>query len=311
MSDKPYTKDEFDAAIMALNKSINLVRKPLKEYNDEQGFSFCAERMLTAYDNLLNIINPCIFKLDDACGADTKGIIIYAALKSYGLNYIAINRAMSDVESTVHCQILRVIDSEHCEPVEGELVLKADDRRVLFDNKYMDSDIQDAYTRSIDAQIMRQLIKSQEDVEARQLNSVADIKAMEMDFLIKTRSPVTALVVDNVVCDLISKEADFNKNELLDTKQSGVVGRWNYIPVIRSEFMDKTINGDKHTIYGIYRSADNSAAPIVFGEYMPIHSTIPCVSMHNPYEKQMAFFHRIDVATVDPKWAIKGEITIK
>lgn len=291
-------------------------------------------------DNVISVIdayiqgakNNLIFKdtdIEDIAGIDEAAIEIAVAIGSYGLNYIAAERAIPFNQKAANNEVLkpselRVIFQSVTEvdtAVNRILNMSAALGNSIAWGKRSIEQLIEYYTFLVNSLIVKKLIatacstkQSEKDVnfilKEHNIEFITDKIAKEFD------KKVTAWIVDNTMADVIMKDKDnFNANKNYIQRNDGYIGTYKDIPVIRTFFLnskqdeDEPLNLSKcGLIIGVHRSTDGSEAPVVFGNLSPVYSTLPAVDPLNNTDLQKALFTDLGCATLNSDCCILSKI---
>lgn len=136
-------------------------------------------------------------------------------------------------------------------------------------------------------------------------------RTLVSDFLNRTGSPVTALVVDEIGALMYASDSEnFKIDPAFVQRRDGLIGTYQEIPVVRNAFLDgKGSKAGNGVVLGVHKSADGAAGPVALGDYLPPYSTLPALNHNNPGELSQALFSQNAVKCVVPEFIIRGEIT--
>lgn len=122
---------------------------------------------------------------------------------------------------------------------------------------------------------------------------------------------LTALLVGNRGLTQLSNTPYFVKSAQYDTLNA-MVGTFDGIPVIRHQIVDlvEPSDGKSAYVYGIYKDPAGNAAPVAFGEFLPVRLTDPVSNYNNPEQVARSLSSYAGVVTCVPQLAHLGIIKI-
>lgn len=108
---------------------------------------------------------------------------------------------------------------------------------------------------------------------------------LNSDLLKKCGKGATAYLVDTNASQILGNNKDyFIANPSFDGDLDGLVGTFRGIPVIRHHALDGAYDDEENVygvVYAIYKSADGSVAPTIYGEFLPPYSAVPALNFDN------------------------------
>ena len=138
-------------------------------------------------------------------------------------------------------------------------------------------------------------------------NLIIELNQAQMD---KTGRGITAILTSSRGVNKLSASPDFVKsadfNEL-----NAMVGTYDGIPVIRHQLVtaQEGSNSKKAIFYGIYKDPAGSAAPIAFGEFLPVTTSEKVANYNNPTQVAQSMYSWCGVATIVPGLVSRAELT--
>lgn len=117
---------------------------------------------------------------------------------------------------------------------------------------------------------------------------------VDADILNKSNQGTTYYLVGMQGGNLLANNSEkFVKSELFGQQLNGVIGTFNGVPVLRHDQMtarDAASAGYANIVAG-HRDASGAAAPVIYGEYLPMYSTKAGVNFQNPTQLAQALFN--------------------
>ena len=117
------------------------------------------------------------------------------------------------------------------------------------------------------------------------------------DLLTQSNMGVTYYLVGMMGGNLLANSSKFVPSSVLNQQINGVIGSYNGIPVLRHDSITGidantalTAAGEANLIAG-HRDISGAAAPVMYGEYLPLYSTKNAVNFNNPTELSQAMFN--------------------
>lgn len=94
---------------------------------------------------------------------------------------------------------------------------------------------------------------------------------------------ITCLLVGSRATNILSSTPDFVKSADYD-KINAMIGTYDGYPVVRHQLIDliEPQTDDTAYVYGLYKDPTGSAAPVAFGEFLPVSLTNPVQNYNNP-----------------------------
>ena len=109
---------------------------------------------------------------------------------------------------------------------------------------------------------------------------------------------------------LANTGTSFIPTPLFAQQLNGVIGTYKGTPVLRHDYisaMDTASTNYAH-ILGGHRDPSGAAAPVIYGEYLPMYSTKPAVNFNNPTELSQALFNMSKSAPLVQEYSVRGRI---
>ena len=334
-----------------MNYQLNFAKANLKgpneSFRNDEGFEKTKLRIETALKNLQNspdnvnsVIDAyiqgakinLIFKntdVEDIAEIDEAAIEIAVAIGSYGLNYIAAERAiplnqetannegLKSSELKVIFQPITEVDTAVNRILSMSIALG---NSIAWGRRSIDQLIE-YYKSLVNSLIVKKLIATACSSKQSEKDVNFILKEHNIEFIMDKISKefdkeVTAWIVDDTMADVIIKDKDnFKANENYASRQDDCLGYYKAIPVVRTFFLnskqdeDEPLNLSKcGLMIGVHRSTDGSEAPVTFGNLLPIYSALPAVNPLNNTDLQKALFANLGCTTLNPDCCILSKI---
>jgi len=131
------------------------------------------------------------------------------------------------------------------------------------------------------------------------------------DILNKSNQGVTYYLVGMQGGNLLANNSEkFVKTDLFGQQLNGVIGTFDGVPVLRHDQLtaiDATTAGLANIVCG-HRDASGAAAPVIYGEYLPLYSTKAGVNFANPTQLSQALFNMSKSAPLVTNFISRGTI---
>lgn len=131
------------------------------------------------------------------------------------------------------------------------------------------------------------------------------------DILNKSNQGVTYYLTGMQGGNLLANNSDkFIKSDLFGQQLNGVIGTYNGVPVLRHDQMtaiDGTTAGIANIVAG-HRDASGAAAPVIYGEYLPLYSTKAGVNFQNPTQLSQCLFNMSKSAPLITNFITRAQI---
>lgn len=110
---------------------------------------------------------------------------------------------------------------------------------------------------------------------------------LDGDVLNKSNKGVTYYLVGMQGGNILANNSDkFIRTDLFGQELNGVIGTYGGVPVLRHDqitAIDSADAGKANVIAG-HKDASGAAAPVIYGEYLPMYSSRPGINFNNPTE---------------------------
>lgn len=126
---------------------------------------------------------------------------------------------------------------------------------------------------------------------------------------------VTCWVVGSKICKLMSADKfRFKKSDTYHTQMNTLAGTYDGIPVLRHEYIDSLIDGADTegygNIFGVYRDPNGEAGFMMYGEFLPIHTTDNVYNFANPLQFAKALCSQIGTKIIEEKCCVRGKFRV-
>lgn len=126
---------------------------------------------------------------------------------------------------------------------------------------------------------------------------------------------VTCWVVGSKICKLMAADKfRFKKSDTYHTQMNTLAGTYDGIPVLRHEYIDQLIDGVDHdgygNIFGVYRDPNGEAGFMMYGEFLPIHTTDNVYNFANPLQFAKALCSQIGTKIIEEKCCVRGKFRV-
>lgn len=123
---------------------------------------------------------------------------------------------------------------------------------------------------------------------------------------------ITALIVGDRGLTYLSNTPYFTKSAQYD-QLNAMVGTFDGIPVIRHQLVTimEPAKGNFAYVYGVYKDPSGNAAPVAFGEFLPVRLTDPVSNYNNPEQIARSLSSYVGVCTCVPQLCHLGIIKIR
>lgn len=102
----------------------------------------------------------------------------------------------------------------------------------------------------------------------------------------------------------------FVKSDIFGQELNGVIGTYNGVPVLRHDkitAIDNLTPGKANIIVG-HKDASGAAAPVIYGEYLPLYSSRPGINFNNPTELSQCLFNMSKSAPLIKNYITRAQI---
>lgn len=108
---------------------------------------------------------------------------------------------------------------------------------------------------------------------------------LNSDLLTKSNQGVTYYLVGAMGANILANNSDkFVRTEIFGQQLNGVVGTYDGVPVLRHDLMTSWDTAGEANIVAGHKDISGAAAPVIYGEYLPLYSTKAAVNYQNkPY----------------------------
>lgn len=134
---------------------------------------------------------------------------------------------------------------------------------------------------------------------------------VDADILNASNQGVTYYLVGMQGGNLLANNSEkFVKTDLFGQQLNGVIGTFNGVPVLRHDQMtarDQATAGYANIVAG-HRDASGAAAPVIYGEYLPMYSTKAGVNFQNPTQLSQALFNMSKSAPLITSFITRAQI---
>jgi len=126
---------------------------------------------------------------------------------------------------------------------------------------------------------------------------------------------VTAWVVGSKICKLMAADKfRFKKSDTYHTQMNTLAGTYDGIPVLRHEYIDQLIDGTDAdgygNIFGVFRDPNGEAGFMMYGEFLPIHTTDNVYNFANPLQFAKALCSQIGTRIIEEKCCVRGKFRV-
>ena len=133
---------------------------------------------------------------------------------------------------------------------------------------------------------------------------------LQSDLLTRSNQGPTYILVGSMGASLLSNTDKFVKSEIFSAQLNGVVGTYDSIPVLRHDQMtalDVATPGKANIIMG-HKDATGAAAPVIYGEYLPLYSTKVGINFQNPEMLSQCLFNQSKSEILIKEFITRGTI---
>ena len=109
---------------------------------------------------------------------------------------------------------------------------------------------------------------------------------------------------------LANNSSAFVKSDLFGQELNGVIGTYRGIPVLRHDRMtayDTTEVGKANIVIG-HKDVSGAAAPVIYGEFLPLYSSRPGINFNNPTELSQCLFNMSKSAPLVQNYITRAQI---
>jgi hypothetical protein len=93
-----------------------------------------------------------------------------------------------------------------------------------------------------------------------------------------------------------------------------LAGTYDGIPVLRHEYIDQLIDGADDggygNIFGVYRDPNGESGFMMYGEFLPIHTTDNVYNFANPLQFAKALCSQIGTRIIEEKCCVRGKFRV-
>ena len=133
----------------------------------------------------------------------------------------------------------------------------------------------------------------------------------EGDLLTKSNKGATYYLVGMQGGNILANNSDkFVKTDLFSQELNGLIGTYGGTPVLRHDQMtalDSVDLGYANIVLG-HKDISGAAAPIIYGEYLPMYSSKPGINFNNPTELSQCLFNMSKSAPLILNYITRGRI---
>lgn len=136
------------------------------------------------------------------------------------------------------------------------------------------------------------------------------ILELNSSLLQKSNQGATYYLTGMMGSNILANSDKFVPTDLFNQQLNGVVGTYNGIPVLRHDKVTEIDNshaGEAEIIVG-HKDISGAAAPVIYGEYLPLYSTKAAVNFNNPTELSQAMFNMSKSAPLVENFISMGKI---
>lgn len=151
---------------------------------------------------------------------------------------------------------------------------------------------------------------------ARKYDELATLlENMNAHMLSQANCGVTCWVVGSRICKIMAADTfRFKKSDKYSTQMNTLAGSYDGIPVLRHEYIDRLIDGADTegygNIFGVYRDPNGEVGFMMYGEFLPIHTTDNVYNFANPLQFAKALCSQIGTKIIEEKLCVRGKFRI-
>ncbi len=134
---------------------------------------------------------------------------------------------------------------------------------------------------------------------------------LQSDLLTKSNKGATYILVGSMGASLLANNSDkFVRTAIFNQQLNGVVGTYDGIPVLRHDMVtsfDLGTEGEANIILG-HKDLSGAAAPVIYGEYLPLYSTRAGINFQNPTMLSQSLFNQSKSDVLVTEYITRGTI---